>query len=197
VRIALNLKGVAYESVLRDLARGAQRSPEYLGLNPQGLVPALEDEGDIIPQSLAIIEYLDETCPQPLLLPGHPSDRARVRALAQIVVSDIHPLNNLRVKSYLAQAGQDEATWKIWYAHWIAEGFAALEAMLAGDDRTGTYCHGDEPSLADICLIPQVANGRRVDLDMTPYPTIRRIYDACMALPAFVRAHPDNQPAAA
>jgi maleylacetoacetate isomerase len=192
VRIALNLKGMSYQSVFCDLAQRGQRAPEYLDLNPQGLVPTLEEDGEVLTQSLAIVEYLNETGPGPLLLPGHPADRARVRGLAQIIACDIHPLgNSLRVKSYLAEKlGQDETGWSEWHRHWIAEGFDALEALLAGDDRTGRFCHGDEPGLADIFLVPQVVNAGRVDLDMTPYPTIQRIYAACMALPAFRKAHP-------
>src|SRR4051812_40300603 len=148
VRIALNLKGIAYENAFVHLLKGGQRAPDYLELNPQGLVPALEDEGELITQSLAIIEYLDETHGDPPLLPGHPGDRARVRALAQIICCDIHPIDNLRVLVYLKEAlKQDEAAIRDWFNHWIAEGFGALERHLAESDQTGRFCHGDTPGL--------------------------------------------------
>jgi maleylacetoacetate isomerase len=195
VRIALNLKRIDYESVAHHLRRNEQRAPEFLALNPQGFVPALDDEGDVLTQSMAIIEYLDETQPNPPFLPGHPGDRARVRALAQLIACDIHPINNLRVLRYLKDPlGQDEAAVQRWYNHWIAEGFAAFEALIAEDDRTGEFCHGDEPGLADICLVPQVVNSQNYALDLTPYPTLRRIHDRCMTLDAFQRAHPKRQP---
>ncbi len=195
VRIALNLKGVAFEQQTHHLRRGEQRAPAFLALNPQGFVPALEDGGAVLTQSLAIIEYLDETLPDPPLLPATPLARARVRALAQIVACDIHPIDNLRVLRYLRQPlGHDEATVQTWYNHWIAEGFAALEAMLAASAETGRFCHGDAPGLADICLVPQVVNAANFKLDMAPYPTVRRVFDAAMALPAFARALPANQP---
>ena len=195
VRIALNLKGIDYESVTHHLRRNEQRAPDYLALNPQGLVPVLDDDDDVLIQSLAIIEYLEETHPNPPFLPGHPGDRARVRGLAQLVAGDIHPIDNLRVLRYLRNPlGHDEAAVQAWYNHWIAEGFAAFEALIAEDDRTGAFCHGDEPGLADICLVPQVVNSQNYTLDLTPYPTIRRIYDRCMALEPFQRAHPKAQP---
>jgi len=144
---------------------------------------------------LAIIEYLDETHPDPPLLPKHPADRARVRALAEIVACDIHPINNLRVLRYLTHTlGHDEGEIATWYNHWIDAGFRALEALLASDSRTGLCCHGDRPGLADIALVPQVVNAERYKLDMSPYPTIARIFEGCMRLPAFQAAHPDNQP---
>jgi maleylpyruvate isomerase len=196
VRIALNLKRLAYTTVSIHLRRNDQAQPEYRALNPQGLVPTLEDDdGQRLFQSLAIVEYLDETHPTPPLLPPGVADRARVRGLAQIVACDIHPINNLRVLRYLAHTfGQDEAAIGIWYNHWIAAGFAAFEPLVAEDRRTGRFCHGDEPGLADIALVPQVVNAERYKLDMTPYPTIARIFGSCMALPEFAAAHPDNQP---
>src|SRR3954452_21472861 len=195
-RIALNLKKLDYESVSVHLRRGDQRNRKFLGVNPQGLVPALEDtvvkaSGQTLIQSLPIIEYLHETYPEPPLLPRDAVGRARVRGLAAIVACDIHPLNNLRVLRYLHRTlGQDEAALAAWYNHWIAEGFGAIEALLAGDGRTGRFCHGDAPGLADIALVPQVVNAERYRLDLTPYPTITRIFETCMTLDAFAAAHP-------
>lgn len=195
VRIALNLKQIAYEQVAHHLRRNEQRAPAFLDMNPQGFVPALETGDTVITQSLAIIEYLDEIHPQPALLPPDPADRAHVRSLAQIVACDIHPVDNLRVLRYLRDPlGQDEDTVKAWYNHWIAEGFAALEARLEADPRTGQFAFGDAPTLADVCLVPQVVNAGNYSLDLTPYPTIRRVFDACMALDAFAAAHPSRQP---
>ena len=195
VRIALNLKGLAYEPASIHLRRNDQAQPDYRRVNPQGLVPALELDGRTLIQSLAIIEYLDETHPLPPLLPADAADRARVRALAEILACDIHPINNLRVLRYLTRSfGRDENDIGLWYNHWIAAGFEALEALLAGDPRTGVFCHGDQPGLADVALVPQVVNAERYNLDMSPYPTIARIFQACMKLPAFADAHPDNQP---
>ena len=195
VRIALNLKGIEYEHAACHLRRNEQFAEDFLELNPQALVPALEDEGEVLIQSLAIVEYLDETFPRVPLLPGHPGDRARVRGLAQLVACDIHPVNNLRILRYLAhELGQSQETVDAWCVHWMALGFAALEKLLAGDERTGRFCHGDEPGLADLCLVPQVFNAFRVSLDMAPYPTIQRIFDAAMTLDAFERARPENQP---
>jgi maleylacetoacetate isomerase len=194
LRIALNLKGISYQSIPVDLTRDVQKGAEYRELNPQGLVPALEEEGQVFVQSLAIIEYLDETHPEPPLLPGHPADRARVRALAQMVACDIHPLNNLRIRRYLADPlGHDAEAVATWQRHWMAEGFAAIEAILAHDGMAGSFCHGDEPSLADICLVPQCVNASRENLDMAPYPTIRRIFQTCMALDAFDQARADRE----
>jgi maleylacetoacetate isomerase len=195
VRIALNLKGLAHEDGFIHLRRGEQRRAEYLAVNPQGLVPALEADGHTLIQSMAIIEYLDETHPQPPFLPGDSAGRARVRALAQIVACDIHPINNLRVLRYLhGSLGHEEAAIEIWYNHWIAAGFEAFEKLLAADQRTGTFSHGDAPGLADIALVPQVVNSERYKLDLSPYPTIARIYANCMRLEAFSAAHPNNQP---
>ena len=194
VRIALNLKGLAYDQVSLHLRRGDQRAPDYLAKNPQGLVPALEDDGELLTQSLAIIEYLDETHPKPPLLPGHPADRARVRAIAQAVACDIHPIDNLRVLKYLSKPlGHDEKMIETWFNHWIRLGFDAIERMLS-DGQVGNFAHGDAPGLADICLVPQVVNAQRYDLDLAPYPTIRRVFETCMTLDAFERAHPSKQP---
>ena len=196
VRIALNLKKLNYESASIHLRRGDQRQPGFLDINPQGLVPALEVDDTLLIQSLPIIEYLDETYPEPPLLPSDAKGRARVRALAAMVACDIHPINNLRVLRYLLRPlGQDEAAVETWYNHWIAEGFGALERLLAEGGRTGRFCHGDTPGLADIVLVPQVFNANRYpSLDLTPYPTIVRIYQTCLGIDAFAAAHPDRQP---
>lgn len=196
VRIALNLKGLAYEQRSVHLRRGEQRDPSFLELNPLGLVPVLVDGSRVLSQSLAILEYLDEAYPgEPRLLPPEIAARARVRALAEAVACDIHPINNLRVLRYVTgQLGQSQDAMVAWYNHWIAEGFRGLEAMLAKSAETGRFCHGDTPGLADCCLVPQVVNAARHDLDMRPYPTIRRIYETCQLLPAFVEAQPARQP---
>ena len=196
VRIALNMKGLAYEQTSIHLRRNEQQKPDYLELQPQGLVPVLDEDGELLFQSLAIIEYLDETHPEPPLLPGHPADRARVRGLAQAIACDIHPVDNLRVLRYLADPlGHDAKTVEQWFNHWIKLGFDGVERILARDDRAGRFCHGDAPGLADICLVPQVFNARRYkSFDMTPYPTIRRIFENCMALDAFEQARPEKQP---
>ena len=195
VRIALNLKGLTYEDAFIHLRRGDQRQAPFLAVNPQGLVPALETDGQTLIQSLPIIEYLDETHPEPPLLPADPAGRARVRALAAIVACDIHPINNLRVLRYLSRPlGHDQATIETWYNHWIAAGFEALEGLLTAAQGTGKFCHGDRPGLADIVLVPQVVNAERYKLDMAPYPAIVRIHENCMALPAFAAAHPRRQP---
>ena len=195
VRIALNLKKLDYESAFIHLRRGDQRQPGFRGVNPQGLVPALETDGAVLAQSLPIIEYLDETYPVPPLLPSDPHGRVRVRALAAIVACDIHPINNLRVLRYLTHSlDHDETAIATWYNHWIDAGFQALERLLVGDPRTGTFCHGEAPGIADIALVPQVVNAERYRLDLAPYPTIARIHQSCMALEAFATAHPDRQP---
>src|SRR5499427_7167449 len=172
VRIALNLKGLRYEQVSRHLRKNEQRRPEFLNLQPQGLVPAFEDDGAVFIQSLAIIEYLDETRPKPPLLPGTPAERARVRALAQVVACDIHPIDNLRVLRYLADPlRHDEKTVETWFNHWIRLGFEAIERRLSSEADTGRFCHGDAPGLADCCLVPQVVNARRhKSFDFAPYP---------------------------
>ena len=196
VRIALNLKGVAPERAFVHLRKGDQRADEYLALNPQGLVPSLvTDDGAVLTQSIAILEWLDETFREPPILPRDAAGRARVRSLALAIACDIHPLNNLRVLSYLTGTlGATEAQKNGWYKYWIDVGFEALEKRLARDAATGTFCHGEQPTLADVCLVPQIANARRFDIDMSPYPTLTRIEGACLALPAFADAAPARQP---
>jgi maleylpyruvate isomerase len=194
VRIALNLKGLAYEPVFVHLAKGEHRKPQYAGVYPQGLLPTLVDEAGALSQSLAIIEYLEETHPRPALLPGGPAGRARVRSLSLLVACEIHPLNNLRTLQHLKRAlGQSEDQVNAWYRHWIADGFAKLEADLTRGG-TGRFCHGDSPTIADCCLVPQVFNAQRYQSDLAPYPTVMRIFDACMRLEAFDRAQPSKQP---
>ncbi len=197
VRIALEWKGLAYEYAPVHLTRngGEQHGPEFRARNPQGLVPALEIDGAMLLQSQAIVEALEEMHPDPPLLPADLNGRARVRALAAIVACDVHPLNNLRVLRRLEHTlGADEEARSAWYRHWVAEGLSALEALLAGSEATGTFCHGDRPTMADVFLVPQVFNARRFACDLTPYPTIVRIDTACRALPAFDRARPEVQP---
>jgi len=196
VRIALNLKGLAPERAFVHLRRGAQRADDYLAINPQGLVPSLVTEtGEALTQSLAIIEWLDEQHREPPLLPASAVERARVRALALTIACDIHPLNNLRVLNYLTGTfGVTDEQRDGWYRYWCDVGFEALETRLAGERAMGKFCHGDAPTLADICLVPQLANSRRVNLDLAPYPTLLRIEAACLALPAFANAAPAKQP---
>ncbi|BBI54289.1 maleylacetoacetate isomerase [Vreelandella olivaria] len=195
VRIALNLKGLDHDQIPVNLVKGEQRGDDHLMRNPQGLVPSLVlDDSAVVNQSLAICEYLDEVHPEPALLPVNALERARVRALAQSVACEIHPLNNLRVLKYLVrEMGADEAAKLAWYHHWIAEGFTALEAMLSNDPSSGDLCHGDTPTLADICLVPQVYNAERFECDLSAYPTIQRIAANCRTLPAFQKAAPQAQ----
>ncbi len=195
VRIALNLKGLTYRTVAYHLRKGEHQSSGYRRLNPQGLVPTLEKDGLTLTQSLAIIEYLEDRYPEPALLPETPEARARVRSLAQIIACDIHPIDNLRVLNYLRTIlRQPEDVIRTWYRHWIAEGFNALESQLRDSKETGRFCHGDTPTLADICLVPQVANARNFDCDLSLYPTILRITDLAATIPAFERALPAEQP---
>jgi maleylacetoacetate isomerase len=195
VRIALNIKDIAYDQITYQLRRGEHRAPEYLRLNPQGLVPTLQIGDLFLTESLAIIEYLDEVFPQPSLLPSSPAERARVRALAQLIACDIHPVNNLRVLQYLRDPlGQSEERVRTWYNKWISDGFAALEARLSLERHSGTFLHGDTPTIADVALIPQVTNAANYQLDMSPYPTIERVFTAAMSLTAFAAAEPSNQP---
>ena len=194
-RIALNLKGIKPQNVFIHLQKNEQRTAEYLKVNPQGLVPTLVDGDEVITQSLAIIEYLDETHPEPPLLPGTAADRARIRSLALTIACDIHPIDNLRVLRYLTGVlGVSEDDKNRWYEHWVREGLNALETQLAGHPRTGRFCHGDTPTLADICLVPQLANARRVNMDIDEFPTIARIEVACQAVQAFADAAPMKQP---
>ena len=195
VRIALNLKGLTYEPRFVHLARGEHRRPEFGALNPQGLVPALEDDGSLLTQSLAIIEYLEERHPDPPLLPEDLLARARVRSLALLVACEIHPLNNLRALQYLVkELGHSEEDRNRWYQHWIHDGMAKLEADLLRGTGAGRFCHGDRPTMADCCLVPQVFNARRFDCDLSHAPSVLRIFDECMKLDAFQRAQPSMQP---
>lgn len=197
VRIGLNLKGLAYETEPVHLLRdgGEQHGAAFREANPQGLVPVLQHGQRMLRQSVAILEYLDETWPDHPLLPAVARDRQRVRAIAQVVACDIHPLNNLRVLQYfdrewhVPQPERDE-----WVRHWIVEGFLAVEAMLTDHPATGRFCEGDRPTLADCCLVPQVYNARRFGVDLNPFPTIARIEEACLKLPAFDAARPERQP---
>jgi maleylacetoacetate isomerase len=194
VRIALNLKGVDYETVPVDLRSAAHRTPEFRAVNPQSTIPTLDDDGTILWQSLAIIEYLDARFPSPRLIPAEPVARARVQALAQLIACEVHPLNNLRVLSYLrAELKLDEQAVGKWYSHWIAEAFGPLEA-LAARFGGGRYCFGDSLTLADVCLVPQMHNARRFKCDVSPYPTLARIVAGLEAEPAFARAAPHLQP---
>lgn len=192
-RIALNLKGVAYDQVGVDLRTGAQKSDVYLALNPQGLVPALEADGHVFTQSPAILEWIEERWPEPALLPKDPIGRADVRAMAAIVACDIHPLNNLRVlKSIKHDLGADEAQTKAWTARWIEAGFTALEALIAR--RGEGWSFGNAPTLADCHLIPQIYSARRFEVDLTPFPRILAVDARAADHPAFQAAHPDRQP---
>jgi len=192
VRIALNLKGVEFEQRSVNLASGAQKDAAFRQLNPQGLVPMLEIDGHRLTQSLAIIVYLDQRFPDPPLMPADMVDSAHVRALAMAVACDIHPLNNLRVLKYLrGELGVSEEAKDEWYRHWVTEGLAALEAMAR--PHAGAFLFGDEPTIADVCLVPQLYNARRFSVPLTDYPTLRRADETASAHAAFAAAHPDRQ----
>jgi maleylpyruvate isomerase len=192
-RIALNLKNLPYEAIPIHLTKdgGRHKSAEYRAINPQMRVPALKlDSGDILIQSLAIIEYLEETVPTPPLLPKGALERAQVRAVSQIIACDIHPLNNLVALNYLKKLGHDQATVDEWYASWVKAGFEAIEPLL----KPGPYAFGSEPGMADICLVPQIFNARRFKVSLDAYPKIANVEAACAKLEAFDKARPENQP---
>jgi len=195
VRIALNLKGLDYEYASKAFAKNEHRAADYLALNPQGLIPALDVDGTVLSQSLAIVEYLNDLHPQPPLLPADPLARAQVRSMALAIACDIHPLNNLRVLNYLRQdlAQNDEGV-STWYRHWVAEGFRGLELQVAKHSSARRHCFGDSLSLADVCLVPQVYNARRFKCDLTPFPTLVAISTHLESLPAFDTARPEVQP---
>ena len=195
VRIALNLKGLDYEPAFVHLARGEHREPAYAAINPQGLVPALIDDGQLLTQSLAIMEYLDEKFPSPPLLPKDLAGRARARSIAMLVACEIHPLNNLRVLRYLTKEfGRSEEEKNSWYRHWIHDGLAKLEADLQKTPGGGRFCVGDAPTVAECCLVPQIFNARRFDCDTARAPAVMRVFDECMKLEAFQKAQPSQQP---
>lgn len=197
VRIALNLKGLAYEYAVVHLTKegGQQFRPEFRAVNPEALIPVLDDGGHALTQSLAIIEYLEETHPEPPLLPSAPLDRAYVRAIALAIACEIHPLNNLRVLRYLVRDLKvtDEQK-NTWYRHWVEEGLAAVEARLVAEGRSGRYAFGDTVTLADVVLVPQIFNAQRFDCRLDHVPTVMRVFDRCMELPAFADAQPSRQP---
>ncbi len=194
-RIAFNLKGLAPDLVPVHLRLGEQRSDTYRSVNPQELVPSLDIGTRVLTQSLAIIEWLEETHPEPPLLPGDPEARAEVRAFALAVAADIHPLNNLRVLQYLkGPLGQDQAAIDAWYRHWVETGLAACEALVVKGGRRGPYCFGDSPTLADLCLVPQLYNARRFNADLSGCPNLVAIDAHCATHPAFANAAPDVQP---
>jgi len=195
VRIALYLKGLDFQDIPIHLLNqgGEQFSPSYQAINPQSLVPTLIENDNIIAQSLAIIEYLDDLYPTPPLLPSDPYQKACIRACALNIIADIHPLNNLRVLQYLTrELGLSEEQKQQWYHHWIATGLSALEKKLSSSPTTGDYCFGNVPTLADICLVPQLYNARRYQCDLTPYPTLVKIDAHCQKAPAFIKAWPHD-----
>ena len=196
VRIALNLKRIPWQHINISLPDGDQFEDSYQRLNPQGRVPTLVDGDRVIYQSMAILEYLDETNPEPPFLPIEPSGRARVRGLADIIACDIHPLNNLAILKFLSnQMGANQDAVNVtWYQHWVYEGFNALESHLASDDETGVFAHGDTPGLVDVCIVPQVFNAQRYECDLSPYPRLMGIFSECMKLDAFDIAQPSKEP---
>jgi maleylacetoacetate isomerase len=195
VRIALNVKGCRYESISKAFAKNEHRTTEYLAINPQGLIPALEVDEQVLTQSLAIIEYLEETRPDPPLLPSTPAARAQVRAMTLAIACEIHPLNNLRVLNYLRQQfAQNDDGVNAWYRHWVAEGFKGLEVMVQEFSKAKRYCYGDALSMADIALAPQLYNARRFKCDLSAYPTLVAIGEHLETLPAFAAARPEVQP---
>lgn len=197
VRIALNLKGLSYDLVPVHLLKngGEQHTESFRALNPDALVPVLENEGVALTQSLAIIEFLEETYPTPALLATNALDRAWQRSVALMIACDIHPINNLRILQYLTNVlGVSEEEKNTWYRHWCEQGLASVEQMLSQDERVGRYCYGDSPSLADCFLIPQIANAKRLQCDLTAMPTLLKINDACLQLDTFIHASPAEQP---
>ncbi|MGB2816672.1 MAG: maleylacetoacetate isomerase [Burkholderiaceae bacterium] len=197
VRIALNLKGLPYEYSVVHLTRdgGQQFAPAFLAINPDALIPVLEDDGERVTQSLAIIEYLEETHPQPPLLPTGAVDRAYVRSIALAIACEIHPLNNLRVLRYLVRdlkVSDDQKN--AWYRHWVEQGLAAIEARLVAEKKFGRFALGDAVTLADVVIVPQIFNARRFDCRLDDVPTVMGIFDRCMELPAFIEAQPARQP---
>lgn len=197
VRVAMHLKGIPpAEDEALDLAKGEQFNAAFLKVNPQAVVPALvTDGGAVLTQSMAILEYLEETHPTPPLLPADPIDRARVRALAMIPIADIHPLMVPRIRAFIERdLALGEAVRVRWTKHWVGVGLQALETMLANDPRTGRFCHGDTVTLADLCLAGQVIGALNSDCDVAPYPTVRRIHEQCMAMEAFAASHPRKRP---
>ncbi len=198
LRIAMNFKGLSYDYNLVNLQSGDHLSDDFKRINPQGRVPAIDIEGNILTQSLAIIEYLDEVYPAPPLLPSDPLGKAKVRGIAGLIACDIHPLNNLAVLNYLRdQLTAEEEARLAWYRHWVKEGFDGLELILGANVETGQFCFGDTPTVADICLVPQVVNAKRFNCNLASYPEILRIFEECMSLSQFADADPMNQPEAA
>ena len=198
LRIAMNFKGLSYDYNLVNLQSGDHLSDDFKRINPQGRVPAIDIEGNILTQSLAIIEYLDEVYPAPPLLPSDPIGKAKVRGIAGLIACDIHPLNNLAVLNYLRdQLTAEEEARLAWYRHWVKEGFDGLELILGANVETGQFCFGDTPTVADICLVPQVVNAKRFNCNLARYPKILRIFEECMSLSQFADADPMNQPEAA
>lgn len=197
MRIALNLKGISYDYVAKHLIKngGEHKAADYLAINPQGFIPALDHNGTLLTQSVAIIEYLDETFPTPPLLPNKTIDRAIVRAMSQIVACDIHPLNNLRVLNYLkSPLNQDADAIALWYRQWIHDGFLALEQFIAKHSTDGRYCFGATVTMADVLLVPQIANSRRYKMDLSVYPTLAKVAAHLETLPTFLAARPEVQP---